>query len=623
MFFAHKLNLLVQCCFCERACACFLSHPPNLSVQVCPLGSYCPFGVFVSLGTGFALQDAFNQFSTEAEAQAFCSSDAACFGYIRNASMYQVTRQLPVIAIQNTLIKAFLKVSAPVLCPPGVFGNTTSLSTAACSGPCATGFNCSAGSNSSTPAPCIGYQSCSAFVGNCGSVLDVCNNRSITCGPTVCFAPYPIGWSVAIDTNNLTQPLTVQVRFNQSVTPAALSVVAVVSQLSSIVASFWAPSASVTTTARSAAAMSCRNTSWLPGTGVVAQDIRISANLVNCTGIGGLTFAASWINTSTLLFRLPPAVFQFSQQQYQLQLLAGRWCSTLAPMYCMASVISISIVTPTIPVVKPTNVSVVLTNSMVTTAPALVLTPFIGTATFAPCLNISTMSVPADVSSLRISLSNPVIAGMAIAVAYVPLSLSQFQVALAGCASVGVWSWNNFSTTVFDDRYVLHPDATPGGMLPVRVSTNCVVAAGSLSVDCPLPANAVGSFWQVYTAWGISLDDGSVAVASPLLTADWAGLQPLTLSFPLLSINATATKRFVLNPYTNMRSPPGNFVPGDAQTSGFDSTGVTMANGILSFAAVPQVQVPESLFFHATDRFAPVSSLNGLQIFIRCIVELC
>jgi hypothetical protein len=89
--------------------------------------------------------------------------------------------------------------SSAIPCPQGTYGDSTGLTSATCSGPCAVGFFCPPGSNSSTMLPCPGFRSCALVHAICGTVYDDCNQRTVSCGPSICYEPAPVSWTVVTE----------------------------------------------------------------------------------------------------------------------------------------------------------------------------------------------------------------------------------------------------------------------------------------------------------------------------------------------------------------------------------------------------------------------------------------
>jgi hypothetical protein len=85
---------------------------------------------------------------------------------------------------------------------------------------------CLPGSTSSTPALCPSYLSCSQRFAVCGTVADDCNNRTVLCGPAVCGIPSVSTWAVSLNMANPSQPVTLSLVFNQSISVNSTAVVA-------------------------------------------------------------------------------------------------------------------------------------------------------------------------------------------------------------------------------------------------------------------------------------------------------------------------------------------------------------------------------------------------------------
>jgi hypothetical protein len=249
-------------------------------------------------------------------------------------------------------------------------------------------------------------------------------------------------------------------------------------------------------------------------------------------------------------------------------------------------------------------------------------------------------SVMASVK-VRITCATSFPLNVAMLMAISPVPLSTFRSALDASTFVGAHRWDQYDATYFTDRYIVHWDSARAA-LPARVVANCTIVAGtSNQLDCILPNDLVGSFWQVMIGWCVPLADGTKVWGNSIFTAgnlaNYTGgkvsTMPLTFSLPIWTIppfstsNATLTtnlaQRFMINPYTNTRSPPGGFNPiGNSLNNGFDNFfgATTSASGVRSFPSVPLV--PEILYIPAKYGFFPRSSLDNLRVFIVRYVQL-
>ncbi len=207
---------------------------------------------------------------------------------------------------------------------------------------------------------------------------------------------------------------------------------------------------------------------------------------------------------------------------------------------------------------------------------------------------------------VRVTCATSFPSNVAMLMAISPVPLSTFRSALDASLWVGAHIWGQFSATYFTDRYILHYDSA-GGALPARVVANCTIVVGtSNQVDCTLPSDLVGSFWQVMIGWCVPLADGAKVWGNSMFTAgtlaNYTGTNtsmPLTFSLPIwtvspspanttLALASTLAQRFMVNPYTNTRSPPGGFNP--------MSSGSNLNNGFDNFSG-PPVQLTASVLF--------------------------
>jgi hypothetical protein len=223
------------------------------------------------------------------------------------------------------------------MCPAGTFGNTTGLTTALCSGPCAEGFQCLAGSVSATPGVCATYISCAALGATCGSVPDPCNPRTIRCGP-VCFLPSLVSWS-AINTlpGTATTSLLWTFVFNQSVTVAVNQSVAMV-----LGTPIRFRMSNFTTTIVDSSTLGCSVTTKVVQVNVslsqATVDIPVWSNVYTCPGSSsGFSYLPITIlNTTSFSLVVPAALVSYGIAT--VALVNSVICSvTVMPQFCMAA----------------------------------------------------------------------------------------------------------------------------------------------------------------------------------------------------------------------------------------------------------------------------------------------
>ncbi len=165
----------------------------------------------------------------------------------------------------------------------------------------------------------------------------------------------------------------------------------------------------------------------------------------------------------------------------------------------------------------------------------------------------------------------------------------------------------------FGDRLVLHADASPGVISPVRMLGACSVV-NTTTIQCPLPANITGTLMRLYLGWAVVLPSGVLALpsllaASPLFRAGGA---PLTLSFFLPTLSPMSGQRFAVSEINTRTVPFTGWTP-QSVPSGFDTspTKTAVNNGVLNFPAV--AQIPETIYF---DGEYLVTNLASLQVYI-------
>jgi hypothetical protein len=450
------------------------------------------------------------------------------------------------------------------------------LSTANCTGPCAIGYQCSAGSNSSQPTVCSLYKSCAALSGVCGSVLDPCNNALVPCGPP-CGVPTVVAATVQIDVNDLTQPIRLLVSWNQTIHVrqtagahvANLSLVSLQGSSADAAQTILWPElvpAEMGQTVRpvspvNASLLGCTRYSldagtadWLPGNASVVRrslapaDATAMPPVWQCHSNKQITLPstlATLYNLTTLVLDVPAPLYR-ANATYQVILPAEAFCSRVTPVTC-ASSFSLLFVTP----VDPWNYLIPLALTSIGASSARALT-----VSGRPEWNASTLQLNHSDTSINVTFASTALPSGVPVGFIVPADIDMVRQALPTDATtfVGGNQWFNTPATRFQDRLVLHPDASlTDPYLPVRFLPGCafglLVDAAAVSVACGLPANATGSLWRIYVGWAVRLPDGALLLPRQLSLLPWRSSTgaPLTLSFAMSTLTPGTARRFPAN----------------------------------------------------------------------------
>jgi hypothetical protein len=566
----------------------------------------CPPGTFQPLAS-----------QSNASACLACPAGSFC-GTTTNSTVCPIGHYCPVASTQ------------PLLCPAGRYGSARGLSLPNCSGPCSTGYQCTPGSNSSMPAACPGYASCTALASVCGSVYESCNNVSVVCGPP-CGPPTVLSANVQVDSNTVNQPIRLVLTWNQTAMAssggggafAALKLVdlsgSAAQTLSwSNVTMLPAPSSlqpvAFPNIHSFSTAMGCTRANlsavdWLGPSSYRRQLAEPDMNLVpsfvvQCGQRGNSSLPAGMavLYNSTMLVLDVPAPLYRANATYQLSLSAGAFCSRTLPVACSPPLSNVvTFTTPTDP--RDGFLPASLTGQGAS-ARALKFA-------VQPDWNITTLQLPNPVpstitlnfASLMPTAGVPLVFMQAADVATVRSVLS----AAAAASFVGSSSWMGTPATRFDDRLVLHPDALPSSspaqVLPVRyVACSLVpIAPGaqvSLNATCTLPANVTGSLWQLHLGWGMYWPDGRLVLSHAIRALPWMGTAnnaPLSVSFPFSTLASGSLRRFEVNAQGSRNvALPFKFIPPEntpaAPTGQFDVSTMTLSSSTPPVSALQAVQ---------------------------------
>jgi hypothetical protein len=489
--------------------------------------------------------------------------------------------------------------SIPTPCPYGTFGASMGLTAANCTGPCSVGYLCLPGSNSSTPQPCPGFQSCAAMQANCGTTWDSCNNVTVTCGPT-CYAPLLLSW--IIDSVDTTHTVRVMALFNQTirVRPSASELATATTAGHTLSWRAASNSANQPNPAvfgnpallgcRAVANNGARSLSFLQ-TATTMQlssfDGVLVSNLWDCNNaavILGNQSAIIW-NGSTLILDIPTPTLQ-AGTLYTITLPVGSWCSAMQPQYCSSTSFVTTITTPadTMAFNLPLNLAVDSSNTT-----NLVLRD-------QPASSVATWSVSGGAVSVNVTFVSALPRRGPYVAWLVPTDSAALQQALPPAATplIGATTWHVTGTTTsmpataFADRYLLLP--ANGANATARYMPNCTLVT-DIILQCQLPVNASSSLWRFVVDWVYAFPDGSWAVRRPLtpFSVMSSASSPLTITFPLPTLDVGSLRRFLPNSQGTGRSISTPFVANDAA---FEP--VFFSGSHVALQAVPQV--PEPLF---------------------------
>ncbi len=265
---------------------------------------------------------------------------------------------------------------SPTPCPYGVFGSSIGVVNSSCSGPCATGFvdtffllfylnvhvvkyfhtcfcvscsyMCLPGSTSSTPALCPSYLSCSQRFAVCGSVADDCNNRTVLCGPALCGIPSVSSWAVSINMANPSQPVTLSLVFNQSISVNSTAVVASWVFCSRRI-EFTIDSSVVDYGCALIRVSGMTNTTVLVNAPAAVAfhpaDIPTYSNLASCSTASSAKLKAIIVNSSSLSLTVPSPLFSANCTS-TFTLLVNSIASAVQPVFSLNTPILFSVAIP-------------------------------------------------------------------------------------------------------------------------------------------------------------------------------------------------------------------------------------------------------------------------------------